>query len=66
MKNSMTALTPHIPEKVQQVARYCGYYSKQIREHRRLQQQCAAGITQVVLSAPVTEPDEFRRHPGLP
>ena len=60
--DALAALTAFIPEKRQQVVRYCGYYSNKARGQRRLQQQCAAGITPVAVSAPEPEPDDFRRH----
>jgi hypothetical protein len=60
--DALAALTAHIPEKGQQVVRYCGYYSNKARGQRRLQQQRAAGITPVAASAPEPEPDDFRRH----
>jgi hypothetical protein len=60
--DALAALTAFIPEKGQQVVRYCGYYSNKARGQRRLKQQCAAGITPVVASPPEPEPDDFRRH----
>ena len=60
--DALAALTAHIPAKGQQVVRYCGYYSNKARGQRRLQQQSAAGITPVAVSAPEAEPDDFRRH----
>jgi hypothetical protein len=60
--DALAALTAHIPEKGQQVVRYCGYYSNKARGQRRLRKQSAAGITPVAVSVPESEPDEFRRH----
>jgi hypothetical protein len=60
--DALAALTAFIPEKGLQIVRYCGYYSNKSRGQRRLQPRCAAGITPVALSAPETEPDDFRRH----
>ncbi len=48
--------------KMKQVVGYCGYYSNKARGQRRLQQQGAAGIIPVAVSAPAPEPDDFRRH----
>ena len=59
--NALAALTAFIPEKGLQLARYYGYYSNKVRGQRRRQQQCAAGITPVAVSAPKPEPDNFRR-----
>jgi hypothetical protein len=60
--DALAALTAFIPEKRQQVVRYCGYYSNKARGQRRLQRQCAAGITAVAVSAPQPEPEDFRHH----
>jgi len=60
--DALAALTALIPEKRQQVVRYCGYYSNKARGQRRLQQQRAAGITPATVSAPEPEADDFRRH----
>ena len=60
--DALAALTSFIPEKGLQIVRHCRYYSNKSGGQRRLQPQCAAGITPVALSAPETEPDDFRRH----
>ena len=60
--DTLAALTAFIPEKRQQVVRYCGYYSNKARGQRRLQQQSAAAITPVAVSGPGPEPVDFRRH----
>jgi hypothetical protein len=60
--DALAALTAHIPEKGQQVVRYCGFCSNKARGQRRLKSQSAAGITAVAVSAPEPEPDDFRRH----
>ncbi len=60
--DALIALTAFIPEKGQQVVRYCGYYSNRTRGQRRRQPQSAAGISSVAVSGPEPEPDDFRRH----
>jgi hypothetical protein len=60
--DALAALTAFVPEKGQQVVRYCGYYSNKARGRRRLQQQSGEGITAVAVSGPEPEPDDFRRH----
>jgi hypothetical protein len=50
--DALAALTAHIPEKGQQVVRYCGYYSNKARGQRRQRHQSTAGITPVVCSLP--------------
>ena len=60
--DALIALTAFIPEKGQQVVRYCGYCSNRTRGQRRRQPQSAAGISSVAVSAPEPEPDDFRRH----
>jgi hypothetical protein len=59
--DALAALTAPIPEKGQQVVRYCGYYRNKARGQRRLQQQSVPGITPIAVSAPEPEPDDFRR-----
>jgi Transposase zinc-binding domain/Putative transposase len=58
----LDALAALIPEKGQQVVRYCGYYSNKARGQRRRQPQSPAGISSVAVSGPEPEPDDFRRH----
>ena len=58
--DALAALTAFIPEKGQQIVRYCGYYSNKARGMRRKQQPNAADMTPV--SAAEAEPDDFRRH----
>ena len=60
--NALAALTAFIPEKGQQVVRYCGYYSNKTRGQRRLKQQCPTAIIPATVSAPEPEPDNFRRY----
>ena len=60
--DALAALSAFVPEKRQQVVRYCGYYSNSSRGQRRRQQQCVADITPVAVSGPEPEPDDFRRH----
>ena len=60
--DALAALTAFVPEKGQQVVRYCGHYSNKARGQRRKQEQNAAGIIPVAVSAPEPEPDDFRRH----
>ncbi|MGA2262413.1 MAG: hypothetical protein ABSH28_13380 [Acidobacteriota bacterium] len=60
--DALAALTAHIPDKRQQVVRYCGYYSNKARGQRRLRQQNSAGITPVAASLPEPEHDDYRHH----
>jgi len=60
--DALAALTAFIPEKGQQLVRYCGYYSNKARGQRRKRQQNAAGITPVAASRLEPQADEFRRH----
>ena len=60
--DALAALTAHIPEKGQQIVRYCGYYSNKARGQRRKKRESTAPAAAVVSWLPEPEQDDFRRH----